>query len=162
MADRTEGNGSHGVVVTDSTWPQLLAETVDEVARIVRTEIRLAEASLRRMFENQTERVMGALFLLVALVYGSIFILGGLVLLIHQWLAWWMALGITGIVIIAAGFTFQAIMARRAASTRRPPGVAMRARKPWRRLRTSLLGWLVRFTAAAPTAIVSVRRRRLY
>ena len=31
--------------------------------------------------------------------------------------------------------------ARRAASTRRPPGVAMRARKPWRRLRTSLLGW---------------------
>jgi hypothetical protein len=30
--------------------------------------------------------------------------------------------------------------ARRAASTRRPPFVAMRARKPWRRLRTSLLG----------------------
>jgi len=116
MADRTEGNGSHRVVVTDSTWPQLLAETVDEVARIVRTEIRLAEASLRRMFENQMERVMGALFLLVALVYGSIFILGGLVLLIHQWLAWWMAFGITGIVIIVAGFAFQAIMARRAAS----------------------------------------------
>lgn len=116
MADRTEGDGSHRVVVTDSSWPQLLAETVDEVARIVRTEIRLAEASLRRMFENQTERVMGALFLLVALVYGSIFILGGVVLLIHQWLAWWMAFGITGIVIIAVGFTFQAIMARRAAS----------------------------------------------
>ena len=31
--------------------------------------------------------------------------------------------------------------ARRAASTRRPPGVAIRARKPWRRLRTSWLGW---------------------
>src|SRR5579862_7286888 len=30
--------------------------------------------------------------------------------------------------------------ARRAASTRRPPGVAIRERKPWRRLRTSLLG----------------------
>jgi len=30
--------------------------------------------------------------------------------------------------------------ARRAESTRRPPVVAMRVRKPWRRLRTSLLG----------------------
>jgi hypothetical protein len=115
MADRTEGNGSHPVVVTDSTWPQLLAETVDEVARIVRTEIGLAEASLRRMFENQTERVLGAVFLLVALVYGSIFVLGSVVLLIHQWLAWWMAFGITGIVIILAGFGFQTIMTRRAA-----------------------------------------------
>jgi hypothetical protein len=31
--------------------------------------------------------------------------------------------------------------ARRAAITLRPPTVAMRARKPWRRLRTILLGW---------------------
>jgi hypothetical protein len=31
--------------------------------------------------------------------------------------------------------------ARRAATTLRPPLVAMRARKPWRRLRTNLLGW---------------------
>jgi hypothetical protein len=30
---------------------------------------------------------------------------------------------------------------RRAAMTLRPPTVAMRERKPWRRLRTSLLGW---------------------
>jgi len=30
--------------------------------------------------------------------------------------------------------------ARRAATTFRPPLVAMRARKPWRRLRTRLLG----------------------
>jgi hypothetical protein len=30
--------------------------------------------------------------------------------------------------------------ARREASTRRPAAVAMRARKPWRRLRTRLLG----------------------
>jgi hypothetical protein len=30
---------------------------------------------------------------------------------------------------------------RRALSTLRPPLVAMRLRKPWRRLRTNLLGW---------------------
>jgi hypothetical protein len=113
MTDRPEGTGSHPVVVTDSTWPHLLAETVDEVARIVRTEIRLAEASLSRMVGHQAERVFGAVVLLGALVYGATFVLGSIVLLIHQWLTWWMAFGITGIVIITAGLVFQTIMARR-------------------------------------------------
>ena len=36
-------------------------------------------------------------------------------------------------------------LARRAFITRRPPTVAIRARKPWRRLRTRLLGWNVLF-----------------
>ena len=40
--------------------------------------------------------------------------------------------------------------ARRRASTRRPPLVAIRARNPWRRLRTRLLGWKVRFTSPTP------------
>ena len=35
--------------------------------------------------------------------------------------------------------------ARRARSTLRPPGVALRAKKPCRRARTRLLGWKVRF-----------------
>jgi hypothetical protein len=42
--------------------------------------------------------------------------------------------------------------ARRAAITLRPPLVAMRARKPCRRFRTSLLGWYVRFTLLSPIA----------
>jgi hypothetical protein len=116
MADRMEANGASPVVVTDSTWSQLFAETMDEVARIVRTEIRLAEASLSRMVENQTDRLLGAVLLLAALICGAMFVLGSVVLLIHQWLAWWLSLGITGIVIIAAGFGSQRIMARRAAS----------------------------------------------
>lgn len=36
-------------------------------------------------------------------------------------------------------------LARRFLMTRRPPLVAMRARKPWRRLRRMRLGWNVRF-----------------
>ncbi len=41
-------------------------------------------------------------------------------------------------------------LARRAASTRRPPLVAIRARNPWRRLRTRFEGWNVRFIAGSP------------
>jgi hypothetical protein len=39
--------------------------------------------------------------------------------------------------------------ARRARSTLRPPTVAVRARKPWRRARTRLLGWKVRFMVSS-------------
>ncbi len=41
--------------------------------------------------------------------------------------------------------------ARRAAITLRPPTVSMRARKPWRRLRTIFEGWYVRFTDQTPS-----------
>ena len=41
-------------------------------------------------------------------------------------------------------------LARRRARARRPPTVCMRLRKPWRRLRTILLGWYVRFTDLSP------------
>src|SRR3954465_6456301 len=44
--------------------------------------------------------------------------------------------------------------ARRAASTLRPPTVAVRARKPWRRLRTRLLGWKVRFIAHSSNVVI--------
>lgn len=39
-------------------------------------------------------------------------------------------------------------LARRALITARPPGVAMRARKPWVRLRLIMLGWNVLFMVA--------------
>lgn len=41
-------------------------------------------------------------------------------------------------------------LARRAARILRPLFVAMRARKPWLRLRLRLLGWNVRFMASSP------------
>jgi hypothetical protein len=41
----------------------------------------------------------------------------------------------------AQALNFLRPRARRAAKTLRPPLVAMRVRKPWRRLRTNLLGW---------------------
>src|SRR5690606_18060661 len=46
-------------------------------------------------------------------------------------------------------------LARRAASTLRPPLVAMRARKPWVRLRRRLLGWNVLFMTAGPLLLLS-------
>jgi hypothetical protein len=48
----------------------------------------LLEVMLKRVIEAQTDKIVGMLFLLVALSYGSLFLFGGIVLLIHLWLEW--------------------------------------------------------------------------
>jgi|ERR1700720_2239927 hypothetical protein len=91
----------------NSNWPQLLSKTVDDLSRIARTEMELLEVTLKRLIEAQTDKIVGMLFLLVALSYGSLFLLGGIVLFVHLWLAWWLAFLITGVVIVSAGIFFQ-------------------------------------------------------
>ena len=49
---------------------------------------------------------------------------------------------------------------RRAARILRPPGVALRVRKPWRRLRTRLLGWKVRFMSLNPSGVLAPDHRQ--
>jgi hypothetical protein len=79
----------------------------DDLSRIARTEMELLEVTLKRLIEVQTDKIVGMLFLLVALSYGSLFLLGGIVLLIHLWLAWWLAFLITGVAIVTVGIFFQ-------------------------------------------------------
>lgn len=67
----------------------------------------LLEVTLKRLIEAQTDKIVGMLALLVAVIYGSLFLLGGVVLLIHLWLAWWLSFLITGSAIVSAGVFFQ-------------------------------------------------------
>jgi hypothetical protein len=99
----------HEAVVQEHhpNWPELLSQTVDDLSRIGRTEIELLETRLKHLIEAQTDNIAGALVLVVALTYGSLFLLGGLVLLIHLWLAWWRSFLIVGLVISSAGVVFQ-------------------------------------------------------
>jgi uncharacterized membrane protein len=98
----------YGVIPAENpNWPELLSKTVDDLSKIARTEIELLEATLKRLIEVQTDKIVGMLFLLIALIYGSLFLLGGIVLLIHLWLDWWLAFLITGFVIVCAGVFFQ-------------------------------------------------------
>jgi Putative Actinobacterial Holin-X, holin superfamily III len=92
-------------------WPELLSKTVDDLSRVARTEIELLEASLKRLVETQTDKITGMLVLVIALAYGSVFLLGGVVLLIHLWLAWWLSFLITGMLICSSGVAFQMQMA---------------------------------------------------
>ena len=65
------------MTVENPDWPQLLSKTVDDLSRVARTEIQLLEATLKRLIEAQTDKITGMLVLVVALTYGSLFLLGG-------------------------------------------------------------------------------------
>ena len=95
------------VPAENPNWPELLSKTVEDLSKIARTEVELLEATFKRLIEAQTSKIVGMLFLLVSLVYGSLFLLGGIVLLIHTWLDWWLAFLITGSMIVGAGVFFQ-------------------------------------------------------
>jgi hypothetical protein len=112
-------------------WPELLSKTVDDLTRIARTEIGLLEARLGLLVKAQTDKIAGMLLLVVALSYGSLFVLGGIVLLLHLWLAWWIAFLITGTAIVLAGLFLQMMMkaAARKKETGEPPEFASARRE---------------------------------
>jgi hypothetical protein len=100
-------------------WPQLLSKTVIDLAAVARSEIGLFEVTLKRLIEEQTDKIVGMAVLVVALSYGSLFLLGGTVLVIHLWLAWWLSFLITGVAIVSAGVAFQMAMMAAAKAKRR-------------------------------------------
>jgi len=84
-------------------WSELISKTTNDLAHIVRTEIGLLEVALTRVLGAQAEKLAGILILVTALAYGSFFLFGGIVLLIHVWLVWWAAFIITGGFVMALG-----------------------------------------------------------
>ena len=104
-------NSSRQVLAEETpNWPHLLSKTVDDLTRIARTEMEILETKLGLLLEAQTNKIAGMLLLVVALSYGSLFLLGGIVLLLHLWLPWWLSFLITGAVIVIAGVTLQMTM----------------------------------------------------
>jgi hypothetical protein len=110
MAQHINNDTYQIATVENPKWPELLSKTVDDLSRVARTEIELLEATLKRLIQAQTDKIAGMLVLVVALTYGSLFLLGRVVLMIHLWLAWWLSFLITGIVICSAGVVFQTRM----------------------------------------------------
>jgi hypothetical protein len=98
---------------TSPHWPELLSKTICDLSLLAHTEFELHEAGLKRVIEGQIDR-MSILALLTAIfMYGLLLLVGGLVLLIHLWLDWWLALLIMGTAAIVAGLALRWAMAPR-------------------------------------------------
>src|SRR5215831_15444210 len=95
-------------------WPELLSKTVDDLTRVLGSEARLVEATLKQLIEARGEKLVGLLVAMIALGYGALLLVGAIILFIHLWLDWWLSFLITAVAVIAAGVLFQMAMGRSA------------------------------------------------
>ena len=105
-----DNNSRQALAEGSPNWPELLSKTIDDLSRIARTEMELLVAKLGLLLEAQTDKITGVLILVGALLYGSLFALGGIVLLLHLWIPWWLSFLITGTAVVIAGVLFQMTM----------------------------------------------------
>ncbi len=100
--ERTITPAPHGTKSSD--WPALVARIVDDVTRIIQTEIRIFQAALTPIFSNAIDRFLANVVALVAYLAGGICLLAAFVFFLHQWLAWAPSLAITGALSVGAGY----------------------------------------------------------
>jgi hypothetical protein len=81
-------------------WPTLLARMVDDLSRIVETELRLFEANLVGLLSSTVDRAIAGMLMVAASVVGATCLLVALILLLHNWLEWWQAVGIVGLAMV--------------------------------------------------------------
>jgi hypothetical protein len=81
----------------DADWPTLIERAVDNLARILRSEAHMFQTSMEAALEQQISRTVAHLTIIAAMISGALCILCAAILLLHQWLPWWQAFGITGV-----------------------------------------------------------------
>src|ERR1022692_1163268 len=80
-------------------WTTLVARALDDITRIMQSEIRLVTTSMRTILAEQTDRVLGFIASGVLMVFGMMCILAAAILFLHEYamLSWWQSFGITGL-----------------------------------------------------------------
>lgn len=99
-----------GTPTTYADWPTLIERAVDDVSRILRSEVHMLQTSIGATLEAQISNAVAQLTILAVLVSGAICLLCASILLLHQWLPWWQAFGIVGLVTLVVGIASNAAM----------------------------------------------------
>ncbi|HXN84669.1 MAG TPA: phage holin family protein [Candidatus Binataceae bacterium] len=91
-------------------WTTLLARAIDDITRIMQSEIRLVTNSMRTILAEQTDRVLGFIASGVLMVFGMMCILAAAILFLHEYamLPWWQSFGITGLALLAIAIAVRA------------------------------------------------------
>lgn len=86
-----------------SDWPTLIERAVNDVARILQSEAHLFRISVGAALEVQISKAVAQLTIIAVMVSGALCLLCASILLLHQWLPWWQAFGIPGLVLLIVG-----------------------------------------------------------
>jgi hypothetical protein len=100
---------------TEGDWSTLVGRAIDDVSHIIQSEVGLLETTVRAVVEEQTDYALANLAAVAVMICGAFCMLGALILLLHQWLQWWLALAIAGLVASAAGIAIHSAVGRRVA-----------------------------------------------
>src|SRR5579859_8224043 len=94
--------------IGEPEWPALIVRVIDDGRRILRAEAALLEIGLCDAIGQQTDRLLAGLVFLALAVCSLICILIAAVLLLHEWMKWWLAFGLAGAIgSSAAMFLYQ-------------------------------------------------------
>jgi len=96
-------------------WTTLLARAIDDITRIMQSEIRLVTNSMKTILAEQTDRVLGFIASGVLMVFGMMCILAATILFLHEYamLPWWQSFGIAGLALFVIAIAVQAFTAPR-------------------------------------------------
>ena len=84
-------------VAASPDWATLTERALDDVSRIVRSEIHMLQTSIETAVEARIDSVVTRSMTIAATVCGVFCILCAVILLLHQWLPWWQSFGIAGL-----------------------------------------------------------------
>lgn len=128
-------NYRNSVVVSEepanpANWSTLIGKAIDDVSRIAQAEIHLLGVHMSASVEGAIESILPILVAAAIIIGAEVCLLAALVLLIHQWLQWWMAFGITGIAALLAGVAIQEIVVSRARRILHPDANSSQPARP--------------------------------
>ena len=87
-------------VTSESGWPKLMARMMEDITR---SELHRFEANLAASLRTSTDRAIASLFRVASAVVGGVCLITALVLLLGNWLPWWLSLAVTGLTVIGIG-----------------------------------------------------------
>ena len=92
---------------SDAQWPELVSRAVNDLSRIVRAEVRLAELGIKNLIEEEIARALKVTIALGLLLCAAVCAVGAAVIGFHALLGlWWAAFAIVAAASGVAGLGF--------------------------------------------------------
>ena len=112
MPEKT--SSSNDIVASpDRDWAELVGKAIDDFTRIVQSEIRLLETTLKVVLQSEIDHALAILIAGAMMMCGALCLIGASILLLHQWLPWWAAFGISGTGLFVVAGLIRAIASER-------------------------------------------------
>jgi fatty acid desaturase len=87
----------------EAAWSKLMTRMMEDITR---SELERFEANLAKSLRTAVDQVIASLFLIASGLFGGGCLMAALILLLGQWLPWWLSFAVAGLSIIVLGELF--------------------------------------------------------